>query len=144
MYLLDTDMLSASAPTKAQQHDTWLEWQARAKGRLFLSAITIAEVEGGICACLRRGATAKALRLRQWIDMMAHLYDGRILPFDLNVANAAGPLLDRARAHGTGFADIAIAATAAAHGLIVLTGNERHFRPLEVACINPLRELPPL
>ncbi len=144
MYLLDTDMLSASAPTKAQQHDTWLEWQARAKGRLFLSAITIAEVEGGICACLHRGATTKALRLRQWIDAMAHLYAGRILPFDLNVAYAAGPLLDRARAHGTGFADIAIAATAAAHGLIVLTGNERHFRPLEVACINPLQELPPL
>jgi hypothetical protein len=144
MYLLDTDMLSASAPTKAQQHGPWLDWQARAKGQLFLSAITIAEVEGGICACLRRGATTKALRLRQWIDAMAHLYAGRILPFDLNVAYAAGPLLDRARAHGTGFADIAIAATAAAHGLIVLTGNERHFRPLEIACINPLQELPQL
>jgi predicted nucleic acid-binding protein len=51
-------------------------------------------------------------------------------------------MLDRARAHDPGFEDIAIAATAVAHGLTVLTANERHFEPLGVPLANPLKQLP--
>lgn len=144
MYLLDTDVLSAAVPTKAQQRQDWLEWQVRASSRLFLSTMTIAEIKRGISGCLRQGATTKAARLRRWIDAVEHLYADRILPFDLRVAHEAGPMLDNARGLGTGFADIAIAATAAAHGLTLLTANERHFRPLGIAWLNPFAELPPL
>jgi len=51
-------------------------------------------------------------------------------------------MLDLARAHDPGFEDIAIAATAAAHGLTVLTANERHFEPLGVPFANPFKQLP--
>ncbi|WP_348627952.1 MULTISPECIES: PIN domain-containing protein [unclassified Mesorhizobium] len=68
----------------------------------------------------------------------------RVLPFDLRAAHAAGAILDRARAHRSGFEDIAIAATAEVHGLTILTDNERHFAPLGSPMLNPLKTLPPL
>lgn len=144
MYLLDTDVLSASAPTKPQQQQDWLHWQVRASDSLFLSTMTIAEIERGICASLRQGATTKASRLRQWIDAIEHLYGDRILPLDLNVAHMVGMMLDKARGEGASLADLVIAATAMAHGLTLLTRNERHFRPLGIAWLNPFTELPPL
>jgi toxin FitB len=42
----------------------------------------------------------------------------------------------------TAFADLAIAATAAAHSLIILTRNLRHFAPLDVPAHNPFEALP--
>ncbi len=143
-YLLDTDVLSASAPTKAQTLRDLNDWLVRASGRLFLSTITLAEIEKGIAAAQRIGATAKADRLRLWLDAVEHLYGDRLLPFDRAVARHAGPMLDGARAFGMGFADVAIAATAVTHGLTLLTANGRHFRPLGIAWLNPLDELPPL
>ena len=141
-YLLDTDVLSAAAPTKAQPRRDWTDWQIRAGRRLCLSAVTIAEIERGICACRRQGATTKAARLRKWLDATQHLYADRILSFDTKVARFAGEMLDTARGHGAGFADIAIAATAMAYGLTVLTANERRFRHLGVAWLNPFETLP--
>lgn len=143
-YLLDTDVLSASAPTKAQVHAEWNDWLLRASDRLFLSTITLAEIEQGIAAAVRTGATTKAERLRLWLATVEQLYADRLLPFDGNVARRAGPMLDKARGHAMGFADIAIAATAATHGLTLLTANERHFRPLDIAWLNPFTHLPPL
>lgn len=75
---------------------------------------------------------------------MLHLYDERVLPFDVPAARIAGRLSDRARAKGLspGFPDLAIAATAVAHRLSVLTRNVRHFAPLEIATHNPFESLP--
>ncbi len=52
--------------------------------------------------------------------------------------------MDRERAAGrsSGFADIAIAATAASRNFTVLTRNLRHFEPLGVRVMNPLETLP--
>ena len=110
--------------------------------RLYLSAITIAEIEAGIARAVRVGASAKAPALRRWLAAVEHFYGNRILSFGIDEARQAGAILDRARAHDPGFEDIAIAATAAAHGLTVLTANERHFAPLGVPYANPLQELP--
>ena len=81
---------------------------------------------------------------RNWLDLLLHLYDARVLHFDVAAARLAGVLSDRARAsdHAPGFADIAIAATAASRGLTVLTRNLRHFGPLGIAAIDPFEELP--
>jgi predicted nucleic acid-binding protein len=56
----------------------------------------------------------------------------------------AGALSDVARAKGAspGFADLAIASTAQAHDLTLLTRNTRHFGPLGVRLIDPFRSLP--
>jgi predicted nucleic acid-binding protein len=144
VFLLDTDILSATAPkaSSGARDPTLVSWLRRNGDRLFLSAVTFAEIEAGIARADRIGATAKAERLRRWIQTVEHLYGPRILPFDREEARHAGAILDRARAHDPGFEDIAIAATAAANGLTVLTANERHFAPLGVPYRNPLNALP--
>lgn len=131
------------APTKkAVSPQVFAAWLRSRNDRLYLSSITIAEVEAGIARADRIGAIMKATRLRKWLSAVEHLYGSRILSFGVDEARHAGAIIDRARAYGPGFEDIAIAATAAAHGFIVLTANERHFRPLGVPYLNPLRKLP--
>lgn len=142
MYLLDTNILSASAPTRRDADaEALAAWMRERSDRLYLSAITIAEIEAGIARAVRIGASTKAPALRRWLAAIEHFYASRILPFGIAEARQAGAILDRARAHDPGFEDIAIAATAAAHGLTVLTANERHFAPLGVPYANPLKEL---
>ncbi|MBT0779233.1 PIN domain-containing protein [Paracoccus sp. pheM1] len=143
MYLLDTNILSASAPSRRDADaEALAAWMRAQSDRLYLSAITIAEIEAGIVRAVRIGASSKAPALRRWLAAVEHFYARRILPFGIDEARQAGAILDRARAHDPGFEDIAIAATAAAHGLTVLTANERHFAPLGVPYANPLKELP--
>lgn len=145
MFLLDTNIVSAGAPTKRETGtDAFAAWMRARSDRLYLSAITIAEIEAGIARADRIGATTKTVSLRRWLAAVEHFYGGRILSFGIDEARQAGAILDRARAHDPGFEDIAIAATAAVHGLTVLTANERHFAPLGVPYANPLKELPAL
>ena len=112
--------------------------------KLFLSVITIAEIEDGIAKAKREGATRKSWDLSAWLETLLHLYTARILPLDLATARIAGVLSDHARGQGNapGFADIMIAATAQRNGLIILTRNLRHFEPLGVAVHDPFARLP--
>lgn len=143
MYLLDTNIISADAPAKRQLGpDAFATWMRRHSDSLYLSTVTVAEIEAGIARAVRIDALAKAERLRRWLAVVEHIYAGRILAFDIEAARRAGAILDRARSHDPGFEDIAIAATAAAHGFTVLTANERHFAPLGVPFANPLKQLP--
>jgi predicted nucleic acid-binding protein len=143
VYLLDTNIVSAGAPTKKEAGtQAFAEWLHRENDRLYMSSVTIAEVEAGIARAERMGAFTKVARLRKWLSAVEHLYGGRILPFGILEARQAGAILDRARAHNPGFEDIAIAATAAARGFTVLTANERHFLPLGVPYLNPFDQMP--
>ena len=143
MYLLDTNIVSADAPNKrAIGPGTFAAWIRRNSEGLFISTITIAEIEAGIARAVRIGATTKGERLRLWLAAVEHFYAGRVLAFGIEEARQAGAILDRARAHAPGFEDIAIAATAAVRGLTILTANERHFAPLGVPLVNPLKQLP--
>lgn len=143
MYLLDTNILSACAPRRTDAGaEALAAWMRERSAQLHLSTITIAEIEAGIARAVRIAATTKAAALRRWLAAVEQFHAGRIIGFGLEEARLAGEIIDRARAHDPGFEDIAIAATAAARGLTVLTANERHFAPLGVGYINPLRELP--
>ena len=144
MYLVDTNVISALAPSKVERNDVLVAWFNRASSVLYLSVITGAEVMSGISKADREGATTKAQRLRDWWGAIEHLYSDRILPFDLACAHRAGRFLDESRAHRPGFEDIAIAATAQVHGLTVLSRNLRHFLPLGVAVQNPFEAIPTL
>lgn len=92
----------------------------------------------------REKVARKAQRLSAWRDALLHLYGERVLAFGVQEARIAGALSNGARAKGRspGFADIIIAATAVAHNLILLTRNQRHFKPLGVRTINPFDGLP--
>src|SRR5690242_509011 len=92
---------------------------------LFLSAVTVAEIDDGIAKLRREGARRKSADLSAWFDAILHLYGDRILAFDLAIARIAGAISDRARGlgHAPGFADIIIAATAKHHRLTILSRN---------------------
>ncbi|MBY3278209.1 type II toxin-antitoxin system VapC family toxin [Rhizobium laguerreae] len=144
MFLVDTTVISALAPSKRQSSVQLVEWLDKASSQLFLSVISAAEVKSGIAKAERDGATTRAQRLKDWWESIEYLYAQKLLPFDLRCAHAAGRILDDARAHQPGFEDIAIAATAKVHGLTVLTRNMRHFRPLGVQVLDPFEALPEL
>lgn len=144
MFLVDTNIISALAPSKRPGSGELVEWLDKASAQLFLSVVSAAEVKSGIAKAEREGATTKARRLTEWWESIEYLYAAKLLPFDLKCAHIAGQILDEARAHQPGFEDIAIAATARTHDLIVLTRNLRHFEPLGVRAINPLVALPDL
>jgi len=59
-------------------------------------------------------------------------------------ARIAAAMSDRARSlgHAPGLADIIVASTAEQHGLMILSRNIRHFKPLGVAVVDPFLNLP--
>jgi toxin FitB len=144
-YLLDTNIISALAPTKVGRPAALLRWLEEASPGLYLSVVTAAEVKAGIAKAMRDQALRKAEALTVWWEMVEQLYGDRILSFDLSAAAIAGELMDASRSASLapGFADIAIAATAQANGLAILTQNTRHFAPLRVLTFNPFDGLPP-
>ena len=111
---------------------------------LFLSVVTVAEIEDGIAKLMREGATRKSADLASWLETVLHLYGQRILVFDASIARIAGGIADQARGkgHAPGFADIIVAATAQRHELTILSRNVRHFEPLGVAVLDPFMTLP--
>ena len=144
MYLVDTNVLSAGAPGKAVSHPELAAWMDRHSTELFLSVVTVAEIESGIEKLRRQAAQPRADRLAGWLETVVHLYSARVLPLDIAAARVLGRLSDRARAlgHAPGFADLAIAATAQHHGCTVLTRNLRHLACLGVATTDPFEGLP--
>lgn len=112
---------------------------------LYLSVISVAEVEDGIAKSRRLAAHRKAERLSEWLETLLHLYGSRVLPVDLDTARRIGILSDiaRGRGHSPGLADLTIAATAQVRGYAVLTRNLRHFGPLGVPAHDPYERLPP-
>ena len=145
-YLLDTNVISAVAPTRKQRPGALVEWLDLASTGLYLSVVTAAEIGDGIAKAAREGAERKAATLKDWWGAVEHLYADRILPFDLRAARIAGAMRDAARraGHDPGFADIVIAATARAHGMTILSGNLKHFKPIADLLVNPFETLPPL
>jgi len=144
MYLVDTNVISAAAPSRPVAL-ALVEWMDTHSVSLFLSAVTVMEIEDGIAKLRREGARRKSADLAAWLEALLHLYSDRVLAFDVATARIAGAISDRARGRGQmpGFADIMIAATARHHGLTILSRNLRHFEPFGVAVIDPFTRLPP-
>jgi predicted nucleic acid-binding protein len=144
VYLIDTNIISAAAPSRPVP-PALVEWLDAHSASLFLSAVTVAEIEDGIAKSRREGATRKSADLAAWLETLLHLYGDRVLAFDVATARIAGAISDRARGLGRapGFADIIIAATAQQHGLTILSRNLRHFEPFGVSVIDPFKQLPP-
>lgn len=134
MYLLDTNVLSELRRRDRidPQVAAWAD--AADPDSLFLSAITILEVEWGALSVARRDS-AQGATLRTWIDTkVLPSFAGRILPVDVVVAQHCARLhVPDPRAER----DALIAATAIAHRLKVVTRNVVDFAPMGVTVINP-------
>jgi toxin FitB len=134
MFLLDTNVLS-ELRRRERTHPKVAAWADAAHAtELFLSAITILEIEAGTLLLARRDEAQGAV-LRAWIDgKVLPAFAGRILPIDTAVAQRCARLhVPNPRAER----DALIAATALVHGLKVVTRNVADFEPMGVALINP-------
>ena len=132
MYLLDTNVISAvRRPDRAPQLAAWL--RGKPESMLFLSVITLGEIERGIRAQERQNP-AVAADLRTWMDRTVRLFSDRLLPFGAEEARIWGRLSQDIGHDG---ADLMIAATALANGATVVTGNVEDFRPTGVALEDP-------
>jgi predicted nucleic acid-binding protein len=131
MFLLDTVVVSELRKRDADPSVVaWVE--GRRPTDIFLSVITIGEIERGIA---RR--QARDPNFIEWLDRILMLYGGRVLSFDLKSARRWGAL---SAALGNQNPDLQIAATALEHGLTVVTRNVAHFKPAGVATLNPFNE----
>lgn len=141
MFLLDTNVVSElRRPSRADPRvSAWA--RSASMERLFLSVVTILELQQGILLSARRDAQQGAV-LQDWLDgMVLPSFRGRVLAFDQAIAlRCAGlhvpdPRPDR---------DSMIAATALEHGLTVVTRNVRDFEACGVAVFNPWLAAAPL
>ena len=132
MYILDTNVISAvRRPDRAPQVAAWLTGKAEAD--LFLSVITLGEIERGIRGQERQNP-AFAADLRAWLDRTLHLFGDRLLPFTAPDAVIWGRL---SQDLGHSGADLMIAASALTRGATVVTGNVADFRPTGVLLEDP-------
>lgn len=140
MYLLDTNVVSELRKVKSAKADANVAaWIARVPAPiLFLSAITVQELEHGTLLVERRDI-AQGRLLRAWLDdHVLPTFENRVLPVDVIVARRAAALhVPDPRP----VRDALIAATALVHGLTVVTRDENHFLPMGVGVLNPW--LPP-
>jgi len=140
-YLLDTNIISKFAPDRPPPSvpvRTWFHEQGEADA-LFLSVISVSEIEKGMRSLHRRGGIERAKRLSTWLDFITETFGDRILPMDTIVARIVGALEDEAesKSRHPGLGDLIIAGTARAYGLTVVTENLRHFEPLNVPLALP-------
>ena len=132
MFLIDSDVLSALR--RRDRHPEMVRWlQAQRTADLYLSAVTIGEIEHGIAQQQRRDPSF-ARELSIWLDRVLAWYGDRVLDVDVPAARRWGRLSGDL-GHET--ADLIIAATVLEHGLTVVIRNVRRFEPPGVPVFNP-------
>jgi predicted nucleic acid-binding protein len=136
MIVIDTNVISEL--WKANPNSNVLAWiDAQAIETLYLSAVTVAELRYGL-AVMPEGKRRTVYQERLESEVLFAFAD-RVLPFDLHASKAYADLMARARAEGRAIAlaDGYIAATAAAHGLMVATRDTSPFEAGGLEVINP-------
>jgi hypothetical protein len=136
MFVLDTNVVSELRKARTGKIDanvaTWAENVDAAV--LFVSSVTIMELELGVLSVERRDAVQGAV-LRSWLEQhVLPEFSERTLPVDTAVA------LRCARLHvpdKRSERDALIAATALVHGFTVVTRNIKDFHATGVSLINP-------
>lgn len=136
MFVLDTNVVSELRKAKAGKADRNVAaWASKVPAdSLFVSAITILELETGVLLVQRRDPRQGAL-LRAWLDQyVLPAFSGRVLPVDTAVAQRCAalhvpdPRSDR---------DALIAATALVHHMTVVTRNVADFAATGAPLLNP-------
>ena len=136
MYILDTNVVSELRKVGLGKGDEHVAKWAKSVDAvdLFLSVITIQELEIGILLTERRDPPQGAV-FRTWMNgYVLPVFAGRILPIDTAIAQRS------ARLHVPDprpVRDALIAATALVHGMPVVTRNVADFQPTGVQVLNP-------
>lgn len=133
-------MLDQRRHSEAREVVDWIE---RNGANLFLSVMTIAEMEAGILKLRRQRKTSRADGLSQLMSAIVSEFADRVLPMDLETAKHVARLGELTHKQPISLPDLVIAATATQHGLTVLTRNVREFGRLGILVIDPIASLPP-
>ncbi|HNR46423.1 MAG TPA: type II toxin-antitoxin system VapC family toxin [Anaerolineaceae bacterium] len=135
-YLLDTCVLSEF--TRRQPDSRVVDWlNAIAEDRLFISVITVGEIQHGI---ERLPDSHRKTELLVWMNTaLLERFAGRMVTIDAPTMHQWGSLTARMEALGQplGLMDSLIIASALQHNLIVATRNVADFLPGGVQVINP-------
>ncbi|MCE3045046.1 type II toxin-antitoxin system VapC family toxin [Legionella sp. 16cNR16C] len=134
MYLMDTNVVS-EIRKGAKANINVISWaRAASTASLFLSVISILEIEMGILQKERADPSQGAI-LRTWLN--AHVlpaFADRILNIDGAVAQQCAKFhIPDSRSER----DALIAATALVHGLVVVTKNIKDFEDSGLELLNP-------
>lgn len=134
MYILDTNVVSELRKAKKADQSVKKWAQPLPAASLYISVISVLELEIGILLIERRDQEQGAI-LRAWMERhVLPTFSGRILAIDTAVAqrcatlHVPNPRSDR---------DALIAATALVHGLTVATRNVADFERMGVGVLNP-------
>ena len=141
MYLLDTNVVSELRKVRLGKADAnvaaWADSVDAAE--LFVSAISIMELELGVLSIERKDAT-QGVVLRAWMERhVLPEFAERTLPVDTAVAQRCARLHMPDR---RGERDALIAATALVHGMAMVTRNVADFEPTGVTIVDPWQPLP--
>jgi toxin FitB len=139
MYLLDTVVLSELRKNPPRRNPHVVSWLASVPSDdLFISAISIGEIERGI-ERQRSVDPAFAAALTEWLNVVLRNYAERILPLDVDIARRWGRLSAQIGNNGI---DLAIAASALEHGLMIATRNISDFAATGAALLDPFEPRP--
>ena len=135
-YLLDTNVISELRKARTHAIDPAVSaWTDSVDaGDLFISAITIMEIERGIAQLAHRDL-AQADRLREWFETAVLTeFSDRILPFETEAARYCARLHvpDKRAAN-----DAIIAAIAWQHDMVLVTRNVKDFTGMGAKLLNP-------
>lgn len=136
MFVLDTNVVSEMRKVHAGKADPRVTaWSDSVNvADLFLSVITIYEMELGALLAQRKDPPQGAI-FRAWLDdYVLPTFDGRILPVDTAVVRRSAQL---SVPNPRPFHDGLIAATALVHGMTVVTRDVADFKPTGVRALNP-------
>ena len=141
MFVLDTNVVSELRKVRSGKADANVSaWtQSVDAADLFVSAITIMELELGVLSIERRDVAQGAM-LRMWLEQQVlPEFSARTLPVDTAVAQRC------ARLHvpdKRGERNALIAATALVHGMTMVTRNVADFKFSGVPLVNPWKFSP--
>ncbi|NER08856.1 MAG: type II toxin-antitoxin system VapC family toxin [Okeania sp. SIO3C4] len=132
IYIIDTNVISSvRRPERAPDVAAWL--QSKPENSLYLSVITLGEIERGIKLREKREPDF-AHDLQVWLNYTVTMFSDRILPFSAEDALIWGQLSAEL---GHADADLMIAAQALSRDGIIVTRNVSDFAPTGVRLENP-------
>ena len=128
-YLVDANVVSEAV--RKSPDVRVLDWLATHDGDLYISAITLGEIEKGI---IQLPGGSRKQRLENWLEEVRAALAGRILVFGEIEATAWARYFEAQRSQGRlrPSIDSMIAATATVHGLTVATRNTQDFPGVDV------------